>query len=314
MLDVRRLRLLREVAARGSLSGAAEALSFTQPAISHQIAKLEQETGATLVERIPRGVRLTDAGLLLVRHADAVLSRLELAESDLEELLALRRGRLRLGAFPSSFIQLVSRSLARLRELHPGIDVTLAEISLEDSAAQLEAGGLDLAVAFEYGAPSPEPDGGPSRGHLLDDPMYLVLGADHPLASRSKIRLRDLADEQWLQYTQGPASKVHYNAFLRAGYEPRIALETDDLLAIQGLVAAGAGVTALPGMALPTLRPDLAVRSLGDDLPTRSVFALWPRTHRSLAAEAMLGVLTEQAPLLRSELDKLAEPVPRPVP
>ena len=128
MLDVRRLRVLREVAERGSLSAAAEALSFSQPAVSHQIAKLEQETGARLVERVPRGVRLTDAGELLVRHADVVLSRLALAESELEELLAVRRGHLRLGAFPSAFVHFVPRSLVGFRARHPNVEVTLLDV------------------------------------------------------------------------------------------------------------------------------------------------------------------------------------------
>ena len=310
MLDVRRLRVLREVAERRSLSAAADALSFSQPAVSHQIAKLEQETGARLVERVPRGVRLTDAGELLVRHADVVLSRLALAESELEELLAVRRGHLRLGAFPSAFVHFVSRSLAEFRARYPNVEVSLREVALEEADSQLEAGDLDLAVTFEYDVALPRAAAArPASRHLLDDPMYVVLSRDHPAASRPDLRLRDLADEAWIQFTQGPASKVLYRAFLLAGYEPRIVLETDDLAAIQGLVAAGVGVTLLPGMALPALRADLAARSLGADLPTRRVTARWPGTHRSPAAGAMLDVLTDHAPALRSELDRLAGPL-----
>jgi DNA-binding transcriptional LysR family regulator len=307
MLDVRRLRVLREVAARGSLSAAAEAMSFSQPAISNQIAKLELEAGTALVERVPRGVRLTEAGELLVRHADVVLRRLELAETELGELLAVRRGHLRLGTFPSSFVDLVSRSVARFCERHPAVEISLREVALEEAKLQLATGELDLAVSFEYGlAPSPTA-AGVGLQQLLEDRMYLALARDHPLAARPRLRLEHLAGEKWIQYTTGPASKVLYRAFLRAGYEPDIVLETDDLLAIQGLVAAGFAVTMVPGMALPTLRPELMARSLGRDLPTRRVNALWPEDHRSPAASAMLEILLEEAPGLSARLAALCE-------
>lgn len=312
MLDVRRLRVLREVAARGSLSAAAEAMSFSQPAISNQIAKLELEAGTRLVERVPRGVRLTDAGELLVRHADVVLRRLELAEIELEELLAVRRGYLRLGAFPSSFVDLVSRSVGRFRERHPAVEISLREVALEEAKVQLASGELDLAVSFEYGlAPSPTA-AGVGWQSLLEDRMYLVLARDHPLASRPRLGLADLRGEKWIQFTTGPASKVLYRAFLRAGYEPDMALETDDLLAVQGLVAAGFAVTMLPGMVLPTLRPELVARSLAPDLPTRTVNALWPEDRRSPAASAMLEILAGEAPVLSAELSALCEPAARP--
>jgi molybdate transport repressor ModE-like protein len=310
MLDVRRLRVLREVAARGSLSAAAEALSFSQPAISNQIAKLELEAGAKLVERVPRGVRLTDAGQLLVRHADLILSRLELAETELQELLAVRRGHLRMGAFPSSFVDLVSRSVGRFRQDYPDVEVSLQEASLEEAKGRLASGELDLAVSFEYGLAQSPTAAGVSYRHLLDDRMYLVLARDHPLASRTELGLADLARERWIQYTQGAASKVLYRAFLRVGYEPQLALETDDLLAIQGLVARGFAVTLLPGMAIPTLRPELVARSLGRDLPTRRINALWPEDHRSPAAGAMLDIVTSEAELLSVELDEPREPAP----
>src|SRR3712207_5371195 len=169
MLNVGRLRVLKEVATHGSLTGAAEALSFSQPAISNQIAKLEQETGTRLVERGARGVRLTGAGELLVRHAESILSRLEQADAELEEHLQVRRGRLRLGAFPTSFIDPVSRSLATFRIAHPAVEVCLSEASLEGAKQRLDDGELDLAVVFEYKLGFPTPDDHP-RVQLLDDP------------------------------------------------------------------------------------------------------------------------------------------------
>jgi DNA-binding transcriptional LysR family regulator len=125
MLDVRRMRVLREVAARGSFSAAADALAYTQSAVSQQIAALEREAGTTLVERNARGVRLTDAGRALVEHADAILARLSDAEAELEAIAGLRGGRLRLAAFPSAGASIMPEAIARFRERHPAVDLTL---------------------------------------------------------------------------------------------------------------------------------------------------------------------------------------------
>src|ERR671938_546941 len=124
MLDVKRLRVLREVAARGSFSGAAEALSYTQSAVSQQIAALEREAGAQLVERNARGVRLTDAGRVLVAHADAVLARLADAEAELSALAGLRAGRVRVASFPSAGATVMPKAIACFRERHPAVEVT----------------------------------------------------------------------------------------------------------------------------------------------------------------------------------------------
>src|SRR3712207_3080065 len=181
MLNVGRLRVLKEVAAHGSLTGAAEALSFSQPAISNQIAKLEQETGTRLIERGPRGVRLTGAGELLVRHAESVLSRLDQAQAELEEHLEVRRGRLRLGAFPTAFVDLVARALVSFKAAHPDVEVALEEVWVDSAFDRLDDGELDLALVFQYEQSGVLPEGHP-RVHLLDDVMYLVVGRDHPLA------------------------------------------------------------------------------------------------------------------------------------
>ncbi|HZB75746.1 MAG TPA: LysR family transcriptional regulator, partial [Solirubrobacteraceae bacterium] len=123
MLDVRRMRVLREVAARGSFSAAAEALSFTQSAVSQQIAALEREAGATLVERSARGVRLTDAGQAVVRHADAILAKLSEAEAELEAIAGLRGGRLRMSAFESAAATIMPVAIAGFAEQHPGVEL-----------------------------------------------------------------------------------------------------------------------------------------------------------------------------------------------
>jgi molybdate transport repressor ModE-like protein len=296
MIDPRRLRVLRAVAQHGSFSAAASELSFSQPAVSNQIARLEAETGAQLVERIPRGVRLTDAGELLARHADAVLNRLAVAEAELQELLDVRRGRLRLGAFPSAFVSLVPGAVAEFRVHHPGVELELSEIALEEAVDQLTAGDLDLAVIFQYDHDLSAPIPSEVRATpLIDDPMYLVLAGDHPLAARRQIRVENLAGEAWIQATRGPSSRAIYDAWREAGFEPRIVFETDDLMAVQGLVAAGVAFTLLPALALESLREDLVVRSLGSATPIRRVLALSLAAYRSAAAGAMLTILERRA-------------------
>src|ERR671927_1249326 len=149
MLDVRRLRVLRAVAQHGSFSAAAEALSYTQSAISQQIAALERETGTLLVQRNARGVRLTEAGEALVRHAEAVLARLAEAEAELEAIAGLRGGRLRLAAFESAGSTLMPLAIAAFRERHPAVELSMTMLEPEDSLPQLRAGELDLALTFD---------------------------------------------------------------------------------------------------------------------------------------------------------------------
>src|SRR4051812_26041828 len=197
MLDVRRLRVLREVAAQGSFSAAAEALSYTQSAVSQQIAALEREAGSQLVERAARGVTLTDAGRALVGHAEAILARLADAEAELQAIAGLRGGRLRLAAFPSACSTLMPLALARFRERHPGVELSLCPADPDDGLALLRGGGSDIALSIETTF-STRHEADLDVVALLDDPMYIMLPRDHPLAARARIRLTDLADEQWM--------------------------------------------------------------------------------------------------------------------
>src|SRR4051812_4214276 len=161
MLDVRRMRVLREVAQRGSFSAAAEALSFTQSAVSQQIAALEREAGTGLVQRSARGVRLTEAGEAVVRHTEAILARLAEAESELEAIAGLTGGRLRMAAFESAGATLMPLAIAAFRERHPSVELSMSLLEPEDSIPQLRAGELDLAITFS--APN---------GRDLDDGLY----------------------------------------------------------------------------------------------------------------------------------------------
>src|SRR5215218_2187106 len=197
MLDVRRLRVLREVAARGSFSAAADALNFTQSAVSQQIAALEREAGTTLVERNARGVRLTDAGRALVDHADAILARLSDAEAELEAIAGLRGGRLRLVAFPTAGATLAPRAIAAFRKRHPAVEITLIPGEPEDGLAALKAGETDIALLIESGFETCY-DPAIERTPVMQDPMYVLLPAGHPLAERRRMRLDELRDEPWI--------------------------------------------------------------------------------------------------------------------
>src|SRR3954452_9774157 len=192
MLDVRRMRVLREVAVRGSFSAAAESLSFTQSAISQQIAALEREAGCPLVTRNARGIRLTEAGEALVRHADAILARLDEAEAELEAIAGVRGGRLRLAAFESAAASLMPLAIAAFRAEHPGVELSLIMAEPEDSLPLLKTGELDLALGFDSRVRD-EVDG-IARHQLISDPMSLAMPQGHPAGRKRNLRLSDLAE------------------------------------------------------------------------------------------------------------------------
>jgi DNA-binding transcriptional LysR family regulator len=292
MLDVRRMRVLREVALRGSFSAAAESLSFTQSAVSQQIAALEREAGAVLVERSARGVRLTEAGEAVVRHAEGILSRLSEAEAELEAIAGLRGGRLRLAAFESAAATIMPVAIADFTEQHPGLELSMTLLEPEDSVAALRAGDIDLAVTFGGGGPEDRGGEGLEHLHLLEDPMYLVLPPGHPLARKRGVRLSDLAGEQWIGGAPDcECNRLMNQACMRYGFEPRIAFETDDYAAVQGFVAAGVGVSLIAELGLRTIRDDIVVRPLGRDTPVRQIFATALTGYRSPATVAMIEVL-----------------------
>jgi DNA-binding transcriptional LysR family regulator len=296
MLDVRRMRVLREVAQRGSFSAAAEALSFTQSAVSQQIAALEREAGTVLVQRSARGVRLTEAGEAVVRHTEAILARLAEAESELEAIAGLTGGRLRMAAFESAGATLMPLAIAAFRERHPSVELSMSLLEPEDSIPQLRAGELDLAITFS--APNGRDlDDGLYHQHLIDDPMYLVLPREHPLARKRHLRLADLAGEAWIGgSTPCECNRLIYRACSAAGFDPRIAFETDDYQAMQGFIAAGVGVSLIAELGLRSVREDVVVRDIGRDTPIRSIHATTlAEGYRSPASQAMLGILGEVA-------------------
>src|SRR5215217_2112817 len=295
MLDVRRMRVLREVAVRGSFSAAAEALSFTQSAVSQQIAALEREAGTTLVQRSARGVRLTEAGEAVVRHAEAIMARLAEAEAELEAIAGLRGGRLRMASFESAGSTLMPLAIAGFRAKHPGVELSLSLSEPEDCIPLLRSGDLDLAIVFESAVV--DMDDGIHRVHLLEDPMYLALPREHPLAHRRRLRLEDLAGEAWVAGSADcECNRLISRACAMAGYQPRIAFETDDYTAMQGFVAAGVGVSLIAELGLGIVRDDIVVRDLGRDTPVRQIYAATlAEGYRAPATQAMLEILRDVA-------------------
>jgi DNA-binding transcriptional LysR family regulator len=307
MLDVRRMRVLREVALRGSFSAAAEALSFTQSAVSQQIAALEREAGAVLVQRSARGVRLTEAGEAVVRHAEAILARLAEAESELEAIAGLRGGRLRLAAFESAASSIMPLAIATFSQRHPAVELSMTLLEPEDSLPMLRAGELDLAITFESRATDEAVDG-ISLQHLLEDPMFLVLPSDHPLARKRNLRLGDVASDAWISSSSGcECNRLITRSCAAAGFDPRIAFEADEYSAVQGLVAAGVGVSLIAELGLINARQDIVVRSLGRETPVRQVHAATlAEGYRSPATQAMLEILADVATQYESRRPRLA--------
>ena len=305
MLDVRRMRVLREVAIKGSFSAAAESLSFTQSAVSQQIAALEREAGTTLVQRSARGVRLTEAGEAVVRHAEAIMARLAEAEAELEAIAGLRGGRLRTAAFESAGATLMPLAIAAFRQKHPAVELSMSMSEPEDCVPLLRSGELDLAIVFESAVK--QADDGIHRVHLIEDPMYLVLPRDHPLANRRRVRLADLAGEAWIGgQPDCECSRLISRACATAGYDPRFAFETDDYTAMQGFVAAGVGVSLIAELGLTTVRDDIVVRDLGRDTPVRQIYAATlEEGYRSPATQAMLEILRDVASRYESRRPRL---------
>jgi DNA-binding transcriptional LysR family regulator len=297
MLSLTRLRVLAELAERGSFSGAADALDYTQSAVSKQVAALEREVGTELVLRDVRPVRLTTAGEALVRHAKAVLERLGAAEAELRAIAALESGCLRLGSFSSAGATLVVQALAEFRRRFPGVEVTLLEAGRDKLVDGVRTGDLDLAVVFDFPVLGLTVDEGIEAHHLLDDPNDLLLHPEHRLARRKRVMFSDLRDEDWLFPTLGPESptqKLFTAACSDAGYEPRIVFRVNDCEMFQALIAAGMGIGFLPRIALHPVHPGVVIKPV-DDSPTRRILAVALPGRRSRASEAFLELLAQYA-------------------
>ena len=215
------LRVIREVAARGSFTAAAEALGYTQSAVSRQVAGMESAAGAPLFKRTPRGVDLTEEGRVLLQHAGGALDQVEIAQRELTGMRSPATGRVRLGAFPTAVAALVPRALAAFRSLEAGVEVLLREGTTPGRAARrLAAGTTELAVISTI-LGQPFGDRRFTFEPLPDDPLLLAVAHDHPLAGRRSVHVDDLTQESWIA-----SNATHGETFLDVwqglGWQPRV--------------------------------------------------------------------------------------------
>jgi DNA-binding transcriptional LysR family regulator len=290
VIDVHRLQVLKAVVDTGSVSAAAAALSYTPSAISQQVSALERETGSALLERVGRGVRPTDAGLLLCLHASRVLASIQAAEDALAALQAGHTGRVRVAAFPTAGSSVVPGALASFQETMPNVGLELIVAEPDQAMASLRQGEIDVAVVVETARPGYAPDDGLCHRHLLSDPMRVVLPRGHRLASRRSVEIAALAQEGWIAVRSCPnhCERVVIEACRAAGFEPRYALEADEYPTAQGFVAAGLGVALVPLLALGAAHPGVVVRRVKGDQPLRQV---WAVTRPAIAGQAPVAAM-----------------------
>jgi DNA-binding transcriptional LysR family regulator len=301
MFDVVKLAALRAVVLHGSFSAAGQALRLTQPAVSRQISLLEHQAGTQLVRRTRQGVRATEAGRLLVEHAEVVLGRLALAEAQLAELAGLRRGHVRLGSFFTALVYLSAEVAALLEARHPALfghqDQVIHDelVDRRTAFARLAGGDLDVAVVFEHDfEPDPAPDD-IEIVPLFTDPPRVLLPAGHPLAAAAGVALADLAHDTWIRAHHGSAARLVDHVLHEAGFQPRIMLagHGDEPVEAQAFVAAGHGITLAHRLNV-IINPDRVVPvPLADPAPLRRVQAAIMRNQRVPAVRAVLEALRE---------------------
>ncbi len=256
-----------------------------------------------LVRRVPQGVVLTDAGRLLVDRAEGVFTRLIDAELELKALQGLEGGTLRLASFASAAAAIVPLAVAEFRHRYPAVELAITMADPVDSIPLLRAGELDIALSHDAVGRGSASELAATVGelgdvemiHLFDDPMYVAMRPDHPLADAGTLELAQFAEEPWMLATPHtcPDSRLFLRACHAAGFEPRIAFQNDDYQAMLGFVAAGVGVALVPDMVARGVRDDVVVRDLDPPAPARPVLAVLPSGYRSPATEAMLDVLRE---------------------
>jgi DNA-binding transcriptional LysR family regulator len=300
MLDLRRLRLLSQLHKRGTIAAVADALRFTPSAVSQQLAVLEREAGVALLERVGRGVRLTDAALVLVGHADAMLDRAELAEADLAAATAEVAGRGRIAAFQSVALRLAAPAMRALAAAAPALRCELVEAEPELSLPALALRDVDLVLADEWQHQPLARPAGLDRHDLHRDPVYAVLPKDHPaaLADPDAVSLAELAGEHWATGQQDTAWEEITRRTCRrlGGFDPDLRHRTNDSVLCLALVAHGQAVALLPEFVAPHADPGVAVRSIAEGEVYRTLFAATRTADaRRPAVRALLGAVRDVA-------------------
>jgi DNA-binding transcriptional LysR family regulator len=276
MLDLKLLTTFREVAVRGSFSEAAAALDFTQPAVSQHISRLEQALGVRVLERSARGVALTPAGEVLVRHAGELLDAARRAEEAVRQAAGVGRPQMRVSAFPSAAAGLMPGATRELRARRPDAELSLQVLENEPGLDALLAGRIDVATLVMSPLLTSTPRAGVEYVPIADDELRVAVAADHPLATRASVSLEELCEEPFLITEVGGTcadSNVVLNAFRDAGFDPNVRFASDDYQALQGMAASGIGVALIPTLALVSSRSDVVVLPLRGRAPARRIVA-----------------------------------------
>jgi molybdate transport repressor ModE-like protein len=278
MLDVRRLRVLREVAARGTIAAAARSLAYTPSAVSQQLSALERESGVALLDRGGGRIALTEAGRGLVRRTEGILDDLEAAEAELEATASLVGGTVRIAAFPSAARALLAPALVTLRERHPQLDARLVELEPEASLPALRMGEVDVAISHENARHPPLTEPRLHRQELFEEPLLLALPEGHTLLRENgaspPVSLAALAGERWISTPPGSACHaLLLDACAQVGFVPTIAHHTNDFGVISAFVAAGLGAGVMPTLATPSFGAGVALRPVADAHAARRLYA-----------------------------------------
>ncbi|MCR6485103.1 LysR family transcriptional regulator [Amycolatopsis sp. OK19-0408] len=291
MLDVTRLRVIDALSRLGSVTAAAKELHYTQPTVSHHLARLEAETGAQLLQRAGRGIRLTPAGQLLASRAAEILGRIDAADAELSAHVGLSAGRVRVAGFSSVIGSLIPRAVTALTGTYPGLEIGLTDTQPPEALELLRTGKIDVAIIFRYAETEPEPPD-IRLHHLLDDPLYL-------LSTKPSQSLPGLRDAMWIAGCERCRGHL-LSLCADAGFEPRIGYTSDDMVVMQALVVAGLGVATTPGLALRAHRIDGIEASELPDSHRHIYAATYGEPPDPPATTALLAALTEAAATIGS--------------
>jgi DNA-binding transcriptional LysR family regulator len=312
MLELRRLRLLRELHERGTVAAVADALQFTPSAVSQQLAMLEREAGVPLLERAGRGVRLTDAALVLVQHAEALLERAAAAEADLAAAAGTVAGRARIAGFESVALRLALPAMEALAREAPGLRCEILELEPEEALPALALGDIDLVLGDEWQHQPRSLPAGVERHELMRDRVRLVLPSRHPATRKhpEAVPIAELAADGW---TTGHAGLGWDDMTRRTcrelgGFEPDVRHRTNDAAISLAVVAHGLAVGMLPDLALPKRLPGVTLRDIAGVPLYRAIFAATRTTDATRpSTQAVLAAVRDQIPT-ETGSDALASP------
>jgi DNA-binding transcriptional LysR family regulator len=273
MIELRRLRALRELADRGTIAAAADALHLTPSAVSQQLAALEQEVGQQLLKPNGRTVSLTPAAEAVLAHADAVFGELERMDATLAALAAGARGRVRIGSFPTGIRGIVVPAVAPLRDRARAVELVVHDVESPEVFHLLARGELDVAISMESdSAPGPD-DRRFTRIELMRDVLDVALPDDHPLVLEDEVPLRALAGEPFVAPPRGwSCDDVIRVGCAAAGFAPTVAHRSSDWTAVLALVGAGLGVACVPRLAQDAPPPGVTIRPIAGEAPCRHLF------------------------------------------